>query len=248
MIAAAQKFVCVRLATYENKEEAQFLESIFTGRSGELENTTFVILAPDGKARLTRAGRGPMFAFRGAADMAEGMERIAKRYPGKRGADSRDAGLPVLADVRLAVNVAACDRVPLVITYGPTKAQRKELEKRLAPLAWSNAFVGRFAHVFATDADELKAIEDAKEKAGYLVVEPDPFGLEAKVLVQIDAGADEEAIEKALTEALQRHRPGSEKDTRRHRQQGRRAGVHWETEIPVTDPGRPPGGRGPGGR
>ena len=66
MIAASRKFVCVRLATYESKEEADLLTDIFVGRSGELENTTFVILAPDGKKRLTRAGRGPMFAFRGS--------------------------------------------------------------------------------------------------------------------------------------------------------------------------------------
>lgn len=49
----------MRLATYENKEEGAFLESVFTGRSGKLENTVFALLEPDGKTRLSRAGRGP---------------------------------------------------------------------------------------------------------------------------------------------------------------------------------------------
>ena len=51
VIEASRDFVCIRLATYENVAEAKILKSIFTGRSGELENTTFVLLAPDGNRR-----------------------------------------------------------------------------------------------------------------------------------------------------------------------------------------------------
>lgn len=65
VVAASRGWICVRLATYESKEEGKFLESIFTGRSGLLENTTFALLGPDGKKRLSRAGRGPQHLFGG---------------------------------------------------------------------------------------------------------------------------------------------------------------------------------------
>ncbi len=41
-----------------------------------------------------------------------------------------------------------------------------------------------------------------------------------------------------MEQALGKHE-AEEKDTRRHIQEGLRGGVHWETEIPVTDPGGP---------
>ena len=57
VVAAARQFVCVRLTTYENKAEAGFLKAICPTGSGELENTVFTILAPDGKRQLARASR-----------------------------------------------------------------------------------------------------------------------------------------------------------------------------------------------
>ncbi len=49
VIAASRMFVCIRPATYEDAGEADFLKKIFVGRSGELDNTVFVLLAPDGE-------------------------------------------------------------------------------------------------------------------------------------------------------------------------------------------------------
>src|SRR5262245_31890428 len=86
VVAASREWVCVRLLTYENAAEAEMLTSLFVGRSGQLENTTFALLAPDGKTKLSRAGRSPDFAFRGgpgespAAEMASAMVEIAARY------------------------------------------------------------------------------------------------------------------------------------------------------------------------
>ena len=57
VIDASRKFVCVRLATYEDAVEGKLLEGIYRGRSGQLENTVFVMLAPDGKTRLSASGR-----------------------------------------------------------------------------------------------------------------------------------------------------------------------------------------------
>ncbi|MEI6236045.1 MAG: hypothetical protein WCT04_23565, partial [Planctomycetota bacterium] len=58
VIAASRQFVCVRLVTYEDKDEALFLKSIGRTRSGELENSSFGMLAPDGKTKVLFGGRG----------------------------------------------------------------------------------------------------------------------------------------------------------------------------------------------
>ena len=51
IVQAAREFVCVRLATYEDKAEGKFLESIFRGRSGELELSRAVVGAAHPRAR-----------------------------------------------------------------------------------------------------------------------------------------------------------------------------------------------------
>ena len=56
VVAASRKFVCIRLATYESRAEAKFMETIFLGKGGALANTVFCILAPDGKKKLVRPG------------------------------------------------------------------------------------------------------------------------------------------------------------------------------------------------
>jgi hypothetical protein len=58
VIAASRKFICIRLLSYENKEEAAFLKTFNVGRNGDVENTVFCILSPDAKQRLSRASRG----------------------------------------------------------------------------------------------------------------------------------------------------------------------------------------------
>ena len=99
-----------------------------------MQNTVFCILAPDGKTKLIRAGRSPAWAFGGKRgpgiheqpddvinDMAKAMSAIAKRYPGKASGKQAQLAIPYLADVRLALNVTACDRQPLMVLYSQPK-------------------------------------------------------------------------------------------------------------------------------
>ena len=79
MVKASRDFVCIRPTTYESAEEAKVLESFFSGRSGQLENTVFVMLAPDGKTKLTRSGRSPQHIFGDAERLAEFMDDFARR-------------------------------------------------------------------------------------------------------------------------------------------------------------------------
>ena len=126
IIRASREFVCARLATYESKEEAEYLSRIFRGRSGQLENTVFCIMSPDGKDKLVRSGRSPGWSFPGeeeqaARDMEKKMDDISSRYPVKRTSKTALPALPVLPNVRLALNVAACDNLPLVAAVARSK-------------------------------------------------------------------------------------------------------------------------------
>src|SRR5260221_5829452 len=155
VIAAARDFVCVRLTTYENEAEGAFLKSFNVTRSGELENTVFTILAADGKKQLVRASRSIRQSFRDAADMAATMKRIVGESPSKATARDELPALPLVANVRLAVDVAACDGLPLAVIHAPDELTRQRVREQLAALVWSDEFVGRFIYVEASAETEL---------------------------------------------------------------------------------------------
>src|SRR5262249_29612151 len=102
------------------------------------------------------------------------------------------------ANVRLAVNVAACDNQPLVLVFGPDAGARKELEARVAALAWVDPFLGRFVYASASAARELAEIEGAKAEAGVLVVQSDKFGQKGKVLTRAAAAVSDEELARCL--------------------------------------------------
>src|SRR5437764_10308163 len=119
VVQASRRFVCIRTLTYEDAAERDFQRALFIGRSGDVENTTFCILAPDGKAPITWAGRGIRQVFQSPDQMAGWMDRAADYYEHER----KQAGLnpepltalPLIATVRLALNTAAADDRPLVV-------------------------------------------------------------------------------------------------------------------------------------
>src|SRR5688572_21777319 len=139
VVAASREFVCVRLATYESAAEAKMLSAVLRTRSGVLENTVFAILGPDGTTPLVRAGRSPREAVGGPPEDAVKALPIRMAELSKKYSPSAAVGgaLPLLADLRRGLNVAACDLLPLVVVLG-------DVEKDLLPLAWSRDYAGRF--------------------------------------------------------------------------------------------------------
>src|ERR1051325_11526957 len=83
VIQASRRFVCIRTLTYEDPEERDFQRALFIGRSGDVENTTFCILSPDGKQPITRAGRGIRQIFQSPEQMAGWMDKAAEYYDGE---------------------------------------------------------------------------------------------------------------------------------------------------------------------
>src|SRR4051812_12849927 len=111
VIEASRQFVCVRLTTYEDQAEMDFMKSIGHTRSGEVENSMFTVLGPDGQEPVVRADRSMRRAYRDAKEMAAGMAKLIGEYKPK----ATPASLPVIRDVRLALDVAAADGQPLVV-------------------------------------------------------------------------------------------------------------------------------------
>lgn len=238
VVAASREFVCVRLATYEDEVEAKLLAGLYTGRTGALENSVFAILDWTGTEKLTRAGRSPRFAFRDAAAMARGMRRIAEQQAGDAQVSSEQLGVPMIKDVRLAMNVAACDARQLVIAKANTDAQAKELDRQLEGLAWSQGVIGEFAYARSRDASELDSIEGIGDEPGLYVVRPNEFGTAGESVASIELGAKQEDALKTLRECAEANPLGS-KDAREIIRKGTRAGVDWKTAVPVTDPHGP---------
>ncbi len=232
--AASRDFVCIRLSTYENAEEAEFLSKLYTGRTGQLENSVFAILSPDGKIPLVKAGRGPQFAFRNSRGMVDGMKKIAADFKDAKPALS-DNTLPLMASVDLGLNVAACDSLPLIVTIGSDDAQAKQLNKSMVKLAWDKHLAGQY--VFATTSNatkHLKPITGLTKDAAIAIISPGEFGVSGKVLAQFKADATREDIRKAMMSVAARNRHTT-KDRKSHNAAGIALGLDWKTEIPVTD-------------
>ncbi len=241
VIAASRSFVCIRPLTYESAIEAPYLENLFRGRNGKLENTVFAMLGPDARTQLCRTGRSPDFAFRSPDEMAAAMKQILQKYPD---AKSISQPLPLLPNVRLGLNVSSCDNTPLAIIYSPEKSARVRIEQQLAKLAWSKDHIGQVQYCVATKAEELKPLGlDKATKPGVLVVQPGTYGNNGHLISAVDVTAEASKLADAVDFALLVSE-FQQKTMRSHVSQGQQLGVNWKTAIPVTDSG----GRGRGRR
>lgn len=227
MVAASRQFICVRPLTYENADEMAFLKTVYARRDS-LENTSFGILAPDGKTHLTRSARSPKRVFADGAAMAAAMDDLAKEYPGNNDVGAVDLGLPVMESPRFALNTAACDTRLLVVAHAAGSDAMDELVRTLAPIAWSEGIVGQFLYATTTDAQELAPIEDVSDQPGIVLVKPGPFGLAGKVLRHLEPGASASEIRDAMLAAHAENR-GYSKDSRRHIADAQKAQANWQS-------------------
>ena len=184
-------------------------------------------MGPDGK-KITRGSRSPSQLYETPELFAEALVETAAKY--EEEAKPIEA-LPVLRDLRIALNVAAADMRPLVIVRGESAAEAKKLEQRVATLAWSKETVG-LGHYLVLD--ESTEFEGLAPKLGVSVVQPDPYGLGGKVLSHVAASASEEAALKSISDGIAKHDAKS-REHDDHVREARRKGITWESEIPVTD-------------
>ncbi len=143
--------------------------------------------------------------------MAWDLNRLAERYPGK----NVRKDLPLVDNYRLALNIAACDGLPLIVVSSDG------WEKTLTRYCWDSRNLGKAVYVRGP----------ARGKAGAYLVVPDRFGLQASKTVTLSEGIS--SVE--FGQLLDQHRaaPKSHRDQVRA---GMEQGVRWETKVPVTDP------------
>ena len=79
-VEASRPFVCIRLATYENQDEVDFMKALYVSYTGEIANTLFALLSPDGKTRLSEADRSPAQVFGGVIQRRASQQQ----RPGRR--------------------------------------------------------------------------------------------------------------------------------------------------------------------
>ena len=230
VVIASRRFVCARLATYEDSEESKLLKSLVRTRSGELENSVFAILGPDGTTQLIRPGRSMRMAFQDAGAFATGLGQISGKYPGAKA--TGDLSLPVAANFSVGLTVAAADSLPLVVL--PPDAS-EAMVKALQLLAWSPALVGQLQYARLKNGKELEDVKKApQELKDILVVLPDTFAQGGEVVASLKAG-ESEGWEKVLRGVVAGQRR-QVKTMRDHIPEGKRQGVFYDPANAVTDP------------
>ena len=249
LIKVSRDFVCIRTATYEDKQEAEFLKWAFVGRSGgDLRNFGYCVLSPDGQRQLRRSTRGPNFAYQNSAAMAADLRVIARQYPAKATAGESIPVVPQMKNVRLGINVASCDGLPSVVVVGTDQAEVDQLKKKLSGVIWDEELAGKFIYASTANPADLKNVPGAQSKTGFLVIRPDSYGLKGQLIRTIDAGASSEDLKRSLLSAASTYTRNS-KTHGLHVRNGRQGGKSWQTEVPVParvrSPSRAPQGRRP---
>ena len=243
VVAASRDFVCIRLTSYESAEEAAFVSKL----QGNPVNTVFAILTPDALPALAMKGlgRGPGELFADTADMVKQMGEVAAKYAVGVAATKADGqpALPITLDARLGLAVASADLQPLALVIAPDEKTRAALEAKLAVLAWSNDLRGRFTYASADSLGGLKlnghgesksdTLKSGAFKSGVLLIEPDVFGVEGKIVSAIDANDVDKMLSDAMHAASAKHVRAA-----KSREQLKRLalanGIFFETGIPVS--------------
>lgn len=233
VIAAAKKFVGIRLTSYEDETEKKFVSKIV---NGEPANTAFAMLTPEGERALRGRGpgRGPRDLYKDAAEMAKGMDELARKYPPRK-AEGTPA-LPVTLNAKVGLAVAAGDLQPLVVVLADSARRRDELEARVAALAWDGEFSGRLTYATAASAKDIPHVDKLTIKEGVLLIEPDIFGAGGKVVKELSGDEWGPQLATAMRETLKSH-VRTEKNRRTLAAMGLKQGIYYETGIPVSGKG-----------
>ena len=246
IIEVAQKFVCIRLTSYESQSEAAFIEKL----RGNPVNTAFAILTPQGEPALKvqGLGRGPSELFSDTADMVKQMNEVAAKYGATDVAQT--PMLPVTLNAKLGLAVASADLQPLVLVVASDAAVRAALEAKVAKIAWSKDFEGFFTYANAANTKSLvltsatnngaantsssnAANTSVITKDSVLIIEPDIFGAAGKIVAQISASDVDTQLSGAMKSARTNH-VRMEKSREQLKRMALAQGIYFETGIPVS--------------
>ncbi|MEM1444247.1 MAG: hypothetical protein AAGF67_18010 [Verrucomicrobiota bacterium] len=233
MIEAAKKFVCIRIATYEDQNEAQFVTERLMREGDSLRNFGYALASPGFEDILERSDRGPNFVYGSGEEMAAKLDSISENFTPRESTDSFP-GVPKMKDVRLALNVASCDGIPCLVIYGESEAELERLQQKMGVVAWDEEVAGRFIYAVASEEEALEGISGNRSGTGYLIVQPDPYGLEGKVVATVSEPNSADQLKSDLLAAVDDYSRIA-KTHGQHVRSGRQNGISWETEVAVPE-------------
>ena len=224
MIEATRDYVCIRIDSYESEEAQKIVRSHLNGR---FENTAFCILSPDGKERLSASGRSPRQALGG--DLVGALNGIAKRYKAK---GEGPGAVPDFPNFRLGLNVASADQRLLVLVSG-SEEELEGARKALPVVSGDAEILGKFHYDFESDPALWKeALSGETAKRGIMIVAPDAFGQEGKVMARLPLLIKGAELKKALLSANATFAKETPKKVyREHVRAGRRQGIEWKMPM-----------------
>lgn len=233
VVEAARDFVCIRIGTYEDKDEANFVKTRLMGGNGDLRNFGFALASPDFETILRRSERGPNFVYKNASDMAGELKRLAADYPVDAEAKKVPSALPQMKSVRLGVNVASCDGLPSLLIVGSDAADLNQMKYSLSKVIWDEDLAGRFICASTKNKENLSMIE-GKLQRGFLVVRPDEYGVKGTVIKALPGNLTGDQLKEELL-AVSGNYNRISKTHGQHVRTGRRAGISWDAEVAVPD-------------
>ena len=224
VIKASRKFICVRIDSYESEENQKIVRSHLGGR---FENTAFCVIAPDGKERLTRSGRGPQHISRDFDDIAA----IADRY--KSRGDILNSHIPDFNSFALALNVSSADQKILLLIAGD-EDEIVAAGKRIRSVVWNKNVMGRFNYDFESDSSSWTGPLSSKSKgSGFHLIRPGEFGLEGKIVMSLSLNVSNSNLLKAMVVANRDYAKSTKKKIySSHVVEGRRQGKRIEMAVP----------------
>lgn len=245
----------MRPNTYEDAEEAEFMQTLFGGRSDGLENTTFCLLDADGKTRLSRGGRSAVMVFGGLDGMVSVLENVIEKHPPLEKPASGQRLFPLQESLALGLNVAQCDGLPLAVLVGGSEAERTKAKAQLAGLAFGSSWIGQLHYAQVTGEEDLALLSrngaelEAPKVPELWLVRAEDFARKGEVVERWSVPASRnpavlrtfaDGVDQAWSAAC----PEVFEDDRKYIRAGERAGAQWESELPVTDPDATERGRG----
>ena len=233
VVESAKKFVCIRLTSYEDESEKAFVSKF---HRGEVSNTAFALLTPEGTLALRGRGpgRGPMDLFQDSAGMAKGMDSLAANYTPKK--SEGVPALPVTLTPKIGMVVAASDNLPLILVVASDPKKIAELEAKVAVQAWSKEFAGRCTYATAAGAKDIPKLKGKTIIEGVMLIEPDIFGAAGDVVGEVPGNQISGKLSEAMETTLRKHVPVA-KSRGEMARKGYDQDIFYETNIDVSGRG-----------
>ena len=125
--------------------------------------------------------------------------------------------------------------MPIPVCVSDHENELEPLASKLSKIVFGGSLAGRFTFATTADATDLTGIDGYDNQQGYLLIEPDDYGTNGKLVAAIPSNAEVAEVEKKLSEYVSNRTKSVTKNHHQHVRAGKRDGKAWKTEIPVTD-------------